>query len=307
MTDVHLIEVPGFYQLREDIYHGDPAPVPSLSSTIAKLIVAKSPKHAKANHVRLTPDQPKKKVSGDRDWGNALHKLSLGFGPEIAVVYGDNWKKGPAQKARQDAYAAGETPLLNDEYDECVAAAKELSPVLLHILRVSKIGGDDVDTELQMFWREGRQWCRTMVDAMRRDRTVVVDLKTTGESTEPTDYDRKVANEDYDFQHAFIERGLNKLHPETEGRREHWIIAQENYFPFAVTTKRITEGALYIPRRQVKASINYWDRAMKSGEWPGYGSTPYEYPAWKQAAWLKREVTDPSIELEDIPDDDCDN
>lgn len=301
IPDADVITEPGFYRLPAAAYHADPAPVPSLSSSIAELIVNKSCEHAKTKHVRLTPQPPQKPVPA-RDWGSAVHRIVLGVGPNIAVVYGDNWLGRAAQDARKAAYAAGEIPMLADDVDEIEKlAAPRLRNALEDVLKTSTF-----ISELAMFWREGPQWARTMIDAVSSNLCRVVDVKTSGMVMRPDEnLDRHISSESMDFQHAFIAKGLDKLDPDGIGRRKHFNLFQEQSRPYAVSCKEITEAALYLCRRQVIAATNYWNRCMVSGEWPGYveSPVPYEMPGWKSAAWLKRENFDPSVDIEELRND----
>ena len=50
------ISEPGVYSLPDDAYHADPCPGPSLSSSVAKLMLDRSPLHAWHAHPRLNPN-----------------------------------------------------------------------------------------------------------------------------------------------------------------------------------------------------------------------------------------------------------
>lgn len=289
------IESPGFYFLPARIYHADPCPEPSLSSSIGNLILERSPAHAFVRHPRFTVQKPEK-PHVDRDWGSAVHKLALGAGPEIAVVHAENWTTKEPQLARKAAYAAGEVPLLVGDYDEAKKAAAILRAHLIDEI------GPKFDAELVMAWHEGDHWCRTMIDAASPDKFRVVDIKTTGVCAKPNeDLDRHIDNQGYDFQHGFIERGLDALHPDGRGRRKFANLFQENEPPYATTFVEIPESALHFARRQVRAAINLWCSCMDSNEWPGYPrqARRYEKPAWSQNAWLAREISDPTINIDE--------
>src|SRR5258708_2254328 len=55
------ITAPGIYDLDDDDYHQDPAPEPSLSSSIVKLLDQQTPAHAYAAHPRLNPQFAEKR------------------------------------------------------------------------------------------------------------------------------------------------------------------------------------------------------------------------------------------------------
>jgi hypothetical protein len=92
------ITEPGLYEgVPETVYHADPVePGPSLSSSIAKLLVTRSPRHAWHEHPRLRKakalevEAPSKAM----DIGTAAHKLILGRGRDIVEITADDYRGG---------------------------------------------------------------------------------------------------------------------------------------------------------------------------------------------------------------------
>ena len=110
---------PGVYDLDAAAYHADPCPEPSLSSSIGKLIVGRSPLHAKCAHPRLNPDyQPRE--SGKFDLGSTVHKLILGKGAEVVAIEADDWRTKAAKEARDTARGDGKTPMLVGQLERAV-------------------------------------------------------------------------------------------------------------------------------------------------------------------------------------------
>jgi len=70
------ITEPGIYDIPETDYHADPIAEPSLSSSIAKILLARSPRHAWANHPRLNPNQ-EPETRREFDFGSAAHAMLL--------------------------------------------------------------------------------------------------------------------------------------------------------------------------------------------------------------------------------------
>ena len=85
------------FGLPDHVYHADPSPRPSLSSTLARVILDQSPLHAWTRHPRLNPFYE----SEDRktfDIGRAAHRAVLGAGgdyvaypPEMLASNGESW------------------------------------------------------------------------------------------------------------------------------------------------------------------------------------------------------------------------
>jgi len=287
---MNKIDKPGVYDgFPESEYHADPCPEPSLSSSIAKILVEQSPLHAKFAHPRLTAQEPKD-PSRARDVGSAVHALTLGVGQELAIIEAESYVGGDAKKARKAAYAAGKTPLLTEEYESAVGMAKLLRPVIRQFLPRDCFG------ERVIVWCEEDVWCRTMIDAT--DMRTVLDIKTTEASCSP-DSVRKRFNEDaQDIQAAFIERGLDALDPDGRGRRKFIFIYMEQSPPHAVTPLIISEASLHVARLGVEYAISMWGDCLAKNAWPGYSATRSEPTSWieQRRAAVMRQSTQEAAE-----------
>lgn len=118
---------PGVYfDMAEDVYHSDPCERPSLSSSIGKVLLAQSPRHAWTAHPRLSP---KFETGNARkfDLGKAVHAIGLEDKPErIAIIPHADYRTNAAKAARDDALAAGLMPLKTDEYEQALAIAMSM-------------------------------------------------------------------------------------------------------------------------------------------------------------------------------------
>jgi hypothetical protein len=76
-----------------DAYHADPAPAPSLSSSIAKTILHQTPRHAWFEHPRLNPNFEPKDDS-KFDLGSVAHELLLGKGAGFVSAYCEKQSAG---------------------------------------------------------------------------------------------------------------------------------------------------------------------------------------------------------------------
>src|SRR5258708_191113 len=92
------------YDVPAHIYHADCSPEPSLTQSIAKILLNYSPAHARHAHPRLNPDH-EPDDSTKYDIGNIAHRLILGLGRELEIVPGDDWVKDRKAKSlmREDA------------------------------------------------------------------------------------------------------------------------------------------------------------------------------------------------------------
>jgi hypothetical protein len=77
---------PGIYtDMTAADYHADPCPNPSLTQSVAKVLLQRSPLHAWHAHPRLNPDYQHDDAT-KFDIGNIAHKMLLGRGKEIVVL-----------------------------------------------------------------------------------------------------------------------------------------------------------------------------------------------------------------------------
>lgn len=291
MTEPFRITEPGLYtDVPPAIYHADPCPVPSLSSSIAKTILDMSPAHARQQHVRLTPQEPKK-PNVDRDIGSACHALVFG-GEAIELVDATGWTKKADQETRALCYAEGRIPLLTKDYDRASRMADIVRPMIVDRL------GSDFLPEAVIAWKHGEHaWCRTALDAVSTDLTRWVDLKTSGGECDKIASVRRFYSESSDIQCGFQSRGLDAVNPPNTGRRSAWFIYVENDAPFGATPIKITETMMAQARRKARVATEMWRISMELGDWPNYPTedvTP-EMPPWAEQDWMRREMEDKAV------------
>src|SRR5262245_44641936 len=112
------IEKPGIYfDFPTAAYFADPCPAPSLTQSIAKILLERSPLHAWHAHPRLNPDY---KPDDDTkfDIGNVAHKLMIGRGKDIEQLpekYED-WRTKDAKQWREAAASQGKLAVLGHQY-----------------------------------------------------------------------------------------------------------------------------------------------------------------------------------------------
>jgi hypothetical protein len=291
------IEKPGmFNDMPAADYHADPCPSPSLSASIAKVLIDYSPAHAKHAHPRLNPNY-KPSESTRFDLGSVCHAILLGRGKEIEVVIADDWRTKIAKEAREKAREAGKLPVLAEHYEKAVAmatiAGREIASLGIDL--------EAGNSEPVLAWREGDIWFRTMIDWLSSGANLVIDLKTTGESAAPHNVPAKMASDGWAVQAAMHERALNVFSPATMGRRKHLFILIETDEPHALTVNAISEGVMTMGRKQLAYAVAQWDKCMRENIWPGYPrlvNTP-ELPSWAENRWLDREIKEETRQATD--------
>lgn len=279
-----------------ELYHSDPCPEPSLSSSLAYTMVTKSPAHGWAAHPRLNP-LPESKSSARMDLGTVAHTLVLGAGRDIAVLDFDNWTTKAAKAARDEARAEGKTPILIGAYE----SAQGLVGVLGHELarRGLEESFNRAHKEAVFIWREGDAYCRAMIDAVdlhEKLEVPVYDYKTT-EDASPENLARHIVNMGYDLKAAFYCRGVERVHPHLAGRTRFRWIFQETKAPFAVTVAELDGEGVTIGERKAAAAIHLWQRGMSLGSFPAYPAAVarLDYPTWEASRWNEREANDRAL------------
>ena len=285
-----MIEAPGIYpDIPEADYHADPVgPSPSLSSSVAKLVVNRSPLHAWHEHPRLNKAKAAEVEAPTKamDIGTAAHKLILGQGRAIKEIAADDYRGAVARKLRDEARAAGLVPILSDD----MASVKMLAEAARDQLAGTDLAGifDSGTPEATLVWQDfGGVWCRARVDwlpdsARQGGHVRVVDLKTTGGSASPEDWQRTAFDMGYDIQDAFYRRGLHALLPDVRSVRFSFVVVEQEA-PWGLTINEFSGQALFEAVELTDLAIKTWAACLARGSWPGYPveTTHMDPPKWR--------------------------
>jgi PDDEXK-like domain of unknown function (DUF3799) len=283
---------PGIYRgVSEEHYRADPCPLPSLTQSLAKLIIERAPKLAWTECPSLNPHY---EADNDPkfDVGNAAHRLILGRGKDFEIIEFEDWRKQEAKDARDEAAAIGKIAILFPQFEQ---AAEMSSQAWLQLA-----GHEDHDAftkgsaEVMICWEEDGIWFRSLIDWLHDDLRTIDDFKSTGMSVAPHVLGYRAEAAGWHIQAAFIERGLDILDPAGAGRRRFRFIAQETDKPHLLNVMHMNEHWMTMGRKKVQVAINLWRWSMESGKWPGYPQRAIipEYPGWQETRWLEREETE---------------
>jgi hypothetical protein len=270
-------------------YHADPCPTPSLTQSVAKVLLDKSPLHAWHAHPRLNPDY-RHDDDTKFDIGNVAHALLLGRGKAIAILDFDDWRTAKAKLARSEAAAEGMLAVLGKHAhraSKMVTAARE--QLALRGLDNLFTGGQ---SEVCLAWQDGGMWCRQLVDWLSADGRIFADFKTTDLSAAPQNLPRMMLNAGWPIQAAMGERGLDAVDPGNAGRRQYLFVVQETEPPYALNVVEIGEAAMTMGRKRLDIAFEIWRDCITADRWPGYPLdvlTP-ELPGWAEAQWLEKEI-----------------
>ncbi len=289
------------YDIPAARYHSDDlCAEPTLSSSIAKVLLSATPLHAWIAHSRLNtalaPDGEKKFALG-----SVTHELLLGKGGGFEMIDAADYRSKDAKAARDAAIDYGKTPILAHQ----LADAEDMRDAVIARLREipetrALIGADGLlsqgDAEAVIIWRDiGGPLCRAMIDFWGATEAEVWDVKTIGVGLSDGAIRRQIENLGYDLSAGFYLRGLEALRPELAGRfKWRWIFV-EGEEPFEVRVIEPDGEMLEIGKRKAALAIAKWHTALTANYWPGYPReiTRLAPAQWSLAQLMEREMVDP--------------
>ena len=266
-------------------YHADKGDHPTLSSSIARLLVQKTPAHAWAAHPKLNPDYTDSHSSA-MDMGTAVHQLLL---RDERVVVGDfeNYRTRVAQDWRDGMRHAGLVPLLRHDWDRAKAVALAVR-VQMDQLNVSPVPFIRGEAEHTIRFQASGADCRAMLDWLHSDRLLIDDLKTTGDAS-PAKVERHLFAMGYDIRAAFYVRAVECEYGVTPGFR--WVFV-ETKPPYPVSIFQLSPEAMDAAHAKVDAAISIWKECLERHEWPAYSRELHtvNLPPWQRDAWAEVDV-----------------
>lgn len=275
-------------------YHADEigCDAPSLSASIASILLSASPRHAHAAHPLLGGGI--REESETFDLGTAAHSLILeGSEDRFAIIEANDWRTKLAKESREAARAAGKTPILAHQVESVRTMSAAVRAQLAAFSDTpAPLTNGKPEQVLVWFEPDHGVWCRSRLDWLHDGYRTIDDLKTDGRSANPDAWGRTLYGRNGDLQVAFYVRGVKAL---TGIEPDFRFIVAENSYPFAVSVCALNPEGLAHAHDQVEQAIALWGRCLKNDHWPGYPTrTCYlEPPAWALASWMERaDVTD---------------
>ena len=260
---------PGLYDIPAELYHSDPVPGGSLSSSGARKLASECP--AKFKHWLDNREPPKKVL----EFGTAAHSLVLEDGPELVLVDAARWDTNAIKAELREIRAAGNIPLKRHELDQvkAMAAALRAHPEAGRLLEP----GSGV-AEQSAFWEDHGVWRRSRFDWLRHDGQLV-DYKTA-RSCRREDLEKAFNEHGYHQQQDFYEAGgiaLDLIDPE----RPMQFVLQEKDPPYLVVVTTCDPMARAIGRHLNEVALNTYAICRENDEWPGYLPNPMiALPSW---------------------------
>lgn len=275
--------------ISSDAYHADQfTEQPTLSASIAKILLSASPAHARAAHPRLNPEYEQRQDE-KFDIGTAVHALLLEGVGNVHIVHADSWRTAAAKEERDLARQAGRVPLLATQWQDvqrmCDAVQQQLGRLDMDPLPLT-----NGKPEQTITWQENGVWCRARLDWLHDDMLTLDDVKSTGLSADPEVWSSRVMfRGGFDVQAVMYRRAVRAL---TGRLPEFRFVVMETSDPFAVSVVSLAPDALALADAKLDKALSIWDRCLEAGDWPGYPRRVCyaQAPGWAEAAWLEREA-----------------
>lgn len=272
---------PGFHpNVAAQRYHADPCMVPSLSSSIAQILLRESALKAWHSHPKLNPNY-REEFDGKFDIGTCAHAVLLEKDhSNIVIVQADDWRTRAAKEKRNEARAAGKTALLERHHADVMAMVNAADAFLLN----SDIAEQwrDADSEVTGVCNEGSVWMRCRFDRITKNRRVIIDYKST-EDASPETFSRQIVRMGYHIQDAFYRRVARNLG--IVGPR-FVFLAQSCNAPYECSLHACDPSLQEIAEAEVERAIGLWRECVTKKEWPSYGGrVHYALPS----SWMIQE------------------
>jgi hypothetical protein len=266
-------------------YHADPAPLPSLSASIANVLVEQSAMHARHRHPRLNPDRIDDSHTDEKDDGAVLHALLLGAGDErIVAVDADDWRTKAAQEARKEARRVGNIAVLVrrlEKFDRIIDAF--LSQLCEHQDAADMLSAGR--PEATLIWKTRDIWCRARPDWLPDDpEAPVYDPKFTSTSASPSDWEKNVW-QTYGLRAEFYLRGLEALRGVRPKAYRFPVI--ETRPPYGMCVFEACNDVSAWASEQCDIAELQWSTSLATGIWRGYPRRVVhsELPGWFLHRW----------------------
>lgn len=282
------IDRPGVYTMTAEEYHADPCPEPSLSASVAHLLLTRTARHARAAHPRLNPEYVPRH-SSRMDRGAAAHALLLEMNERVKVIEADSWRPAAARQERDAAWEQGHVALLAPEWEK-VQDMVEVARAELPAWEERPAPLADGTPERTLIWQEGVVWCRSRLDWLHRGDEWIDDYKTT-ENANPAEWSRgALFRLGHDLQAAFYLRGVKVLLGKDA---EFRFVLQDIEPPFALSSVRLSQEVLALAERKRHRAVALWGECLNLApeRWPTYARRSFwaEAPPWEMA-WLASDV-----------------
>lgn len=285
---------------------GDGGP-PRLSSSIAKLLVERTPAHAAIAHPRIRErfvrpteitvegeegEAVKEEATGAQLRGSLIHRLVLGRGADIVAIDAPDFRTKAAKEAKAAALAAGKLPIIASKYEPLREGASAI------VARMREDYGLvlDGESEMMLTWTahatDGTPVeCRCMVDHLWPTGHAI-DLKTT-DDVSLDGIEKHVASYGHDIQNACYQSALDAMFGQRpEGSTFRFVFAEYDP-PYSVSAEPFDGALTTMGAEKWQHALDVWAHCLAFGSWSArYSEEPARVSAkpWALTAWANRRL-----------------
>lgn len=255
-----------------------------LSASKIHTLLTQSPRHA----VTDTGGEP----SDASDMGMAIHDGLLEGIDRIAAIEADDWRTKAAKEQRDAARADGRIPMLARkvaQVEAAITAAKSF-------IETTELAGIFTrgKPEQTAIWNEGELICKARPDWLTDERDVILHVKTTQGSAEPSSWIRnQLVSNGYDLASEFYARGLAEFAGIGFNDFKSVFLVIEQNEPYGCSLIALSPAMADLASRKVDRAINIWRECKRTGKYPAYSSQiHYAEPLpWHLAEQEEKELT----------------
>jgi hypothetical protein len=237
--------------------------LPHFSSSRAKVLLDKSPAHARLMREKIS--------TRFMDFGSVGHRLVLGRGKDYKVLEFGDYRTNASKAARDEAKEQGLVPILAEAFVEAGKAAVAVRDEL----EARGIVLDGV-SEAVVTWEETASNgvvvpCKAMFDHVWFDDGIILDLKFT-ENAAPSAIERTAENLNYALQATAYTRALARLNPRLAGRTRFLFAFAETDEPYALNLVEPDGMFAELGERRWLRAVETWATCVAKDAWPAYGT-----------------------------------
>lgn len=276
------MDLPAFFFASEmdfKTYLADPTPEPSMTSSIVKALLSTAPRKV----WETTPRLNKNAESVNKttfDLGTAAHTLLTGEGNPIAAIDAKAFNTNDAKQQRDEAYAAGKTPILKAN----MPRVEKMARLALEDFSENPDIGPSFNSaslarEVTLVWQEGGVMHRCRPDLYDQNENIIIHYKTTGTSIAPSELARYAANAGWYLIAAHYEAGFKAL---TGSAPRQFFAVQETDEPHLTAVAELDNTFLANAHMRRERAIQIWAKCLRNNTWPGYPNrtVKLECPEW---------------------------
>lgn len=282
--------------------------LPAVSVSILRAMVDDCP-HAAWWDSWLNPNRPVEAHTQGSDAGTIAHAILLEGSNDIVTVIDpedhpnekgggipQGWTNKAIRAARDAARMEGKIPVLKSAMSsindmvgsahDFIESLKTQEPAIWALFQP-----DGGDSEVTLTWKESDTTCRIRPDRISKDRTLIVDYKTTEGSSNPSAWAR---TQFYPKAHymsaAFYRKGVEASFGAVS---DYVFLVQSQEEPYRCSLVGVDPSTLALGEEKIRVALEQWAQCVQSCSFPAYPNRVCypTLPAWEMTGWEDRRMS----------------